>query len=75
MPQPSPPQGIPTQAEFGALRSFLAQHRPATVTAQEWNTQIAAVIGHNPGKTRAEITQALRQWMSQFLKATTEHSP
>lgn len=49
-----PPDGYPSAAEFGLLRSWLARNG----FSQQW---IKDVIGNNPGKyTRAELTELLK---------------
>jgi hypothetical protein len=52
------PNGVPGAAEFGLLRAYLAQRGMSQV-------QINAAIGNTPqGRTRAEIADALRQWLA-----------
>lgn len=56
--------GIPSQNEFGKLRSYLAQNGVS-------QAQIKAVIGTGAqGRTRGKITQLLRDWMKGLPKAT-----
>lgn len=53
---------IPSAAEFGLIRAYLAQ---AGVSQAE----ITAVIGANvSGRTRAEIAADLRTWIGQLTK-------
>jgi hypothetical protein len=52
------PNGIPSQAEFGLLRAYLAQNQMS-------QSQIDEAIGIVPnGRTRAEIANELRAWLA-----------
>lgn len=54
---------VPSQAEFGLLIAYLAQNGMTAQAAR-------AVIGNSPnGRTRAEIADELRVWLSTRPKA------
>ena len=51
------PNEIPSQAEFGLLRSYLAKRKFS-------QSQIKEAVGDNPnGKTRHEITNQIINWL------------
>jgi hypothetical protein len=56
-----PPNSIPSAAEFGELRAFLAKKKVS-------QADINAAIGENVGgRTRAEITNKLIEWLRGLL--------
>lgn len=62
MPKSKPKNGTPSSSEFGQLRACLAQNGVS-------QAQIKAVIGTGAqGRSRAKITQLLREWMKGLPK-------
>ena len=59
---PKPPYEIPSTAEFGLLRAYLAR---AGISQND----IKIIIGINPdGRTRSEITAELKEWLKELTK-------